>query len=290
LNDPLRPPSGDCLSNTRGSGFVLRAAISRPVVLVLSAVLLGVLAWSVWRGVKSTRSNEPVLAWRIGLRLLGWWPVAASAGAVSAAWLLNPLGIAPLEPRRMIETIVPLLAGIHAAFLFSPEDEPGLEVTLACRRPLAWTIFERLVWLLALQGGVALIGSVVLASTTGETLLMVFSRWITPLLFLVGLGMCLTLMTRQAVISVGLIVVLWCGLLLASDVLVRQWPFLWPIGLYLQPDEASYWLNRLFLSSCGLVLMRLAMTYFIRDDERVLLGPSRRKRSSLKEASLKEAS
>ena len=203
---------------------------------------------------------------------------------VAVVWILNVPGFAPLEPRRMIETIVPLLAGVHAAFLFSPEDEPGLEVTLACRRPLAWTILERLAWLLALQGGVALIGSVLIVGTTGETLFIAVSRWITPLVFFVGLGMCLTLMTRQAVISVGLITVLWCGLMLASEVLVKQWPFLWPIGLYLQPDEASYWLNRLFLSLCGLELIHLAATYFIRDDERVLLGSSRRQRSSRKEA------
>jgi hypothetical protein len=220
---------------------------------------------------------------------LGWWPVAASAAAVGLVWLLEPPGIAPLEAQRAIETIVPLLAGAHAAFLFSPEDEPGLEVTLACPRPLAWTILERLVWLLGLHGSVALIGSVVIASVAGETVVMAFSRWIAPLLFFVGLGVCLTLMTRQAAMSVGVIVVLWCGFMLASEILVKQWPFLWPIGLYLQPDEANYWLNRLFLSLCGLGLLRLAMTYFIRDDERVLLGPSRRKRSSLNEASLKEA-
>jgi pimeloyl-ACP methyl ester carboxylesterase len=284
LNDPLRRPASECLANTRIPGFPLRAALSRPVVAALSVALLGVLAWSAWRGLTDAHTVRPGRTWRMSLRLLGWWPASASAGAVVAAWVLNLPGIAPLEPQRVIETIVPLLAGVHAAFLFSPEDEPGLEVTLACSRPLAWTILERLTWLLALQGGVALIGSVVIVSVTGETLLVAVSRWIAPLLFFVGLGICLTLMTRQAVISVGLIVVLWCGLMLASDVLVRQWPFLWPLGLYLQPAETNYWLNRLFLSLCGLGLMRLALTYFIRDDERVLLGLSRRKHSSLKEA------
>ncbi|CAG0932479.1 Tripeptidyl aminopeptidase [Thermoflexales bacterium] len=272
LHDPLRQPDSSCLSHTRGAGFVVRAAISRPVVLVLVAMLSAALAWSAWRGAKYARRHEPGLAWRISLRLLGWWPVAAGVGAVAAAWLLGPLGIAPLEPRRVLETIVPLLAGVHAAFLFSPEDEPGLEVTLACPRPLAWTILERLAWLLALQGGLAVIGSVVMLNVTGETLSVTLSRWIVPLLFFVGLGVCLTLMTRQAVMSVGLITVLWCGLMLASEVLVKQWPFLWPLALYLQPDQPDYGPNRIFLILIGLWLIRLAATYFIRDEERVLLG------------------
>jgi pimeloyl-ACP methyl ester carboxylesterase len=285
LTDPLRRPTDECLANTRDPGFALRAALTRPVVVFLSIALSGVLAWSAWRGVKSARTIRPGRAWRVSLRLLGWWPAAASAGVIVAAWALNLPGVAPLEPQRVIETAVPLLAGVHAAFLFSPEDEPGLEVTLACSRPLAWTIFERLIWLVVWQGGVALTGSVVIVNTTGETLLVTMARWIAPLLFFVGLGLCLTLMTRQAVMSVGLIVVLWCGLMLASDVLVRQWPFLWPLGLYLQPAETYFWLNRLFLSLCGLALMRLALTYFIRDDERMLLGSVRRKRSIVKEAS-----
>jgi hypothetical protein len=285
LSDPLRRPNSECLTHTRDPGFALRAALSRPVAAILSAALLGMLTWSTWRSVTYARVIRPGRAWRMSLRLLGWWPVAASAGAVAAAWVLNLPGIAPLEPQRVIETIVPLLAGVHAAFLFSPEDEPGLEVTLACPRPLAWTILERLAWLFALQGSVALIGSVVIAMSHEETFAVILSRWIAPLLVFVGLGLCLTLMTRQAVVSVGLIVVLWCGLMLASDALVRQWPFLWPMGLYLQPAETNYWLNRLFLSLCGLALLRLALTYFIRDDERVLLGSSRRKRSTHQEAS-----
>ena len=60
--------------------------------------------------------------------------------------------------------------------------------------------------------------------------------------------------------------------MLASEQLIRVWPFLWPIGLYLQPDQPDFWLNRIFLILIGLWLIRLAVTYFIRDEERVLLG------------------
>ena len=53
LNDPLRRPQSECLQNTRHPGFTLRAALSRPVITLLSVVLMGVLAWSGWRGLQS---------------------------------------------------------------------------------------------------------------------------------------------------------------------------------------------------------------------------------------------
>ncbi len=167
---------------------------------------------------------------------------------------------------------MPLLAAVQAAFLFSPEDEPGLEVTLACRRPLAWTMLERLAWLFVLQGSVALIGSGIAARSTGENLGVAIARWLAPLLVLVGIALCLTLITRLPMMSLGLVVILWSGLMLASEQLIKLWPFLWPIGLYLQPDQPDFWLNRIFLILIGLGLIRLAVTHFIRDEERVLLG------------------
>jgi pimeloyl-ACP methyl ester carboxylesterase len=272
LNDPLRTPQSECLKNTRHPGFSLRAALSRPVITLLSVVLMGVLAWSSWRGVKSFRHQPHGWTWRISLRLLGWWPVVASAGLVGLALLTSTSDVTPLSAARCVETIVPLLAAVQAAFLFSPEDEPGLEVTLACRRPLAWTMLERLLWLLLAQGSIALIGSSLAAGLTGESLGVVIARWLAPLLVLVGIAVCLTLMTRLPMMSLGLVVILWSGLMLASEQLIRVWPFLWPIGLYLQPEQPDFWLNRLCLTLIGLWLIRLAVTTFIRDEERVLLG------------------
>jgi pimeloyl-ACP methyl ester carboxylesterase len=272
LNDPLRVPASECLKNTRHPGFSLRAALSRPLITLLSLVLAGVLIWSSWRGVQNFRRQARGWTWRISLRLLGWWPVAASAVLVSLALVNSTPGVTPLSAARCVETIVPLLAAVQAAFLFSPEDEPGLEVTLACWRPLAWTMFERLTWLFVLQGSVALIGSAVAVGVTGESFSEATARWLAPLLVLVGSAMCLTLMTRLPMMSIGLVIILWCGLMLASEQLIGMWPFLWPIGLYLQPEQLDYWPNRIFLILLGLWLIQLATTYFIRDEERVLLG------------------
>jgi pimeloyl-ACP methyl ester carboxylesterase len=279
LNDPLRKPQSECLKNTRHPGFSLRAALSRPVITLLSMALLGVLGWSGWRGMQSFRRQPHGGSWRISWRLLGWWPVVASAALVGLALLTSTSDVTPLSAARCVETIVPLLAAVQAAFLFSPEDEPGLEVTLACRRPLAWTILERLMWLLLAQGSVALIGSSIAVELTGENFGVAIARWLAPLLVLVGIALCLTLMTRLPMMSLGLVVILWSGLMLASEQLIGVWPFLWPIGLYLQPEQPDYWPNRIFLILIGLWLIRLAVTYFIRDEERVLLGGRSKSRS-----------
>jgi pimeloyl-ACP methyl ester carboxylesterase len=279
LNVPQRMPQSECLKNTRHPGFSLRAALSRPVITLLSVGLLGMLGWSGWRGLQSFRRQPRGWTWHISLRLLGWWPVAASAVLVGLALMTSTSDVTPLSTARCVETIVPLLAAVQAAFLFSPEDEPGLEVTLACRRPLAWTMLERLTWLFVLQGSVALIGSSIAARVTGESVGVTLARWLAPLLVLVGIALCLTLMTRLPMMSIGLVVILWSGLMLASEQLVGVWPFLWPIGLYLQPEQPDFWLNRLCLILIGLWLIRLAVTYFIRDEERVLLGGRSQSRS-----------
>jgi hypothetical protein len=191
---------------------------------------------------------------------------------VAWALILQPRGVTPLLPERVIETIVPLLAGVQAAFLFSPEDEPGLEVTLAAPRPITWTIMERVLWLLLLQGGVALIGSVGVAMTNGESMSVTLARWLAPLLFFTGLGLSLTLISRQIIFSVGLTALLWCGLMLAGEYITRLWPWLWPLSAYAQPDLADFWLNRVWVALCGLALLRFAAVNLVREPERVLLG------------------
>ena len=147
MNDPVRKPQSECLKNTHHPGFSLRAALSRPLIALLSMGLLSVLAWSGWRGAESFRRQPRGWSWRISLRLSGWWPVAASAVLVGLAVVFPGRDATPLSAARCVETIVPLLAGVQAAFLFSPEDEPGLEVTLACRRPLAWTTLVTPSWM-----------------------------------------------------------------------------------------------------------------------------------------------
>ena len=64
------------------------------------------------------------------------------------------------------EVVIPLIAGLHAALLFAPDDEPALELLLAAPRPPVYLIYERLAALIGLQGGLALVLSVLAVITS----------------------------------------------------------------------------------------------------------------------------
>jgi hypothetical protein len=214
------------------------------------------------------------LPWRITWRLIGWIPPAISAGLIVYLLYARATGETLLSEARVIETLAPFIAGLHAAFVFSPEDEGALEVTLSSPRPIGWTILERAGLVVALHGGAATLASLVAAPLTGESLLVTLARWSAPLLLFVGLGICLTLITRQVLFSVGLIILVWFGMLIGSEAMLGRWPFLWPIAIYLQPDHIYFALNRVGLAGLGGGLIAWAATQLVRDEERLLLGKS----------------
>jgi CubicO group peptidase (beta-lactamase class C family) len=217
------------------------------------------------------------VSWKQSLWLVSWVPVGASTALLAVGLIWNKTswhwaGFGPTEGDRLVETIVPLMAGIGAAFLLSLEDEPALEVTLGCPRPYIWTLLERIALLVALYSSVGLIGSlatVVLGENKNEPLILML-RWLAPTIFLSGLALCTTLVTRQAVSGVGVSLIVWFGTLLGGSVLLNRFPWLWALHPYLQPGP-NYLLNRLILILAGLALIALG-TYLIRDTEWVLLG------------------
>jgi pimeloyl-ACP methyl ester carboxylesterase len=282
LNDPMREPDTQCVAGLRPIEFALRQSLSRGPVGLMSLALMGTLTWSAGRALAGTRRPGRAFTLSISTRLIGWLPPVGAAILIVLGYLIDVPNLSVLENARVVETIAPLIAALHAASIFSPDDEPALEVTLACPRPMAWTLLERVGVLLALHGGVALAGSIVIAGTAGESAAVAIARWLAPMLVLVGLSVCLTLITRQALSSAGMVVLLWFGLSTASETVVTRWPFLWPIGLYLQPDNVDFALNRAFLVLIGLGLFALAATHLLRDEERVLIGRSIISRSRIR--------
>ncbi len=208
-------------------------------------------------------------AWKRSAWLAGWLPLVGSGIGVAVGLALN-LDLGPLLPGRIVETVIPLMAGLQAAYLLSPEDEPSLEVLLACPRPPSWLLLERLSVALLLQALVALGGSLAAWSITGEDPALLLLRWIPPTLFMAGFGVWVTQVTRQGLMGVGLNLFLWTGLLLGGDLLLNRYPWLWPLHLYMQPSE-YYLLNRVSLSLLGLALLALALNR-TRDEQRLLFG------------------
>lgn len=216
-------------------------------------------------------------AFHTSAHLVGWMPSAGSAvavmlGLVMVASLWRPASAPPLTV-RVVEAIVPLVIGLQAAFLLSPNDEPPLELLLTCPRPLAWALFERSIVLVAMQGSVALFGSLItLAFPEGEGLLLATLRWLAPGAWIGGVALFTTLLTRHGIYGALLVTLLWGALLFGGDSLLIVWPFLWPVHMYLQPDGVPfdfYAFNRITLTAGGLALTILA-AYLTRDEERLL--------------------
>jgi hypothetical protein len=173
---------------------------------------------------------------------------------------------------RAVETVVPLIAALHAAYLFSPEEEPVLELTLAAPRPLAWTVGERLALLLGGHGAIAFLAGSAVAQLEGLSWASSLVRWLAPFLLLTALSVSLTLVRRQAVLSVGFIILLWFGMLWGGDAMLARWPFLWPLHIFLQPGHPHSALNRAVIILAGLNLLALCASHLLRDEERLLLG------------------
>ncbi len=213
---------------------------------------------------------------KYNLRLIGRLPTAGSALVIALVLTFNATlwRNAPfLATARAIETFVPLAAGLQAAFLLSPEDEPPLELLLAYPRPLAWTLVERLTMAAAMLGGVALAGNLAGLTFPGsEGLPLALARWAAPSVCLTGVALFTTELTRQGTFGALLSTLLWGGMLFGGDPLLTRWPFLWPLHAYLQPEAVSpavYALNRVTLALAGLALIALAV-HLTHDEEHML--------------------
>ncbi len=212
------------------------------------------------------------LAWRASLRLIGWLPTILCALVVLLVVLLNATvwrgDFSPLPGIHAVEIIVPLAAGIQAAFLLSPEDEPCLELLLASPRPICLTLLDRVLVMGALIGGIALPGSLV----QPEALSIALLRWVTPTVWFCGVALFTTLLTRQGTFGALLAILLWGGTLFGGSTMLARWPHLWPLHAYLQPGDATptvYALNRGLLILGGLILAGLA-AHLAGDQERML--------------------
>lgn len=246
-----------------------------------AVILLGlVTGWSMVSTTSALCSGRWRIAWTMSWRLTSWVSTGMSAGFVVLALILhdNSWWLAQFPtfaPLRVVESIVPLVAGIQAALLFSPSDEPALEVSLATPRPFAWVLLERLALLLLLQSTVALIGNAAALVIVGHgDVAAVMTRWLAPTLLLCGVGIMVTLTTREMALSALLVGGLWFGMLFFGDAMVIRWPYLWPIHLYLplgRMNGSDQLLNRLLLSGAGIGLITIS-AYRLRNSEHLLLG------------------
>lgn len=224
---------------------------------------------------KLTRRLRWPIAWRTSLKLVGWVPLLASiVGLMLGFWAMGSNPRIGYFEARVVEIVFPFTVSLHIAFLLSPSDESPLELLLACPRPIAWAIVERLAVVALLNGAVALVAtlySLTLPSAGG--LLLESSRWVAACVALGGVTLLLTIRSRYGVVGLLLALSLWLSLLLNGDGLVARWPWFQPFHLYLQPGAVSwaeYALNRGTLVLVGALLVALALR--ASEDAEHLLG------------------
>lgn len=230
----------------------------------------------------------PGFAWRISLWRVGWLVPALGAAALAGYVVLGSIqGWGGVE--MAAEIVMPLAVAAQVVTLLTPNDEPPLEVLLACPRPTPWLFLERLAVALAVQGGIGLAGMAAGMAVAGERdVLLALARWVPPALFFGGAAAVLAIRTREPALGLLMTAFGWAGTLLGRSLLlpaaVLGFPFprpfdllqpvLWVVHPYLQPGmlpPADYVVNRLVLAGLGGLFFALAAGS-LRDAERTLLG------------------
>ncbi len=220
-------------------------------------------------------------AWQITLHRLSWWPFALCI-AVIAFWLAITQSEGAernylLTAVRTAEILVPLFAGMAAAYTFSPDDEPPLELMLAAPRPIRWAIIERLIALLAGYGLIGFLAIITIHTTFDNgnlTIATMLIRWLPPMVWFIGVGLYITIISRQGAFGALMVMIIWGTSLLSSGGLPEKYILIAPILPYLKQGALNitdqiYTINRITLIGAGLFLATFAI-HTASDDERML--------------------
>jgi hypothetical protein len=173
----------------------------------------------------------------------------------------------------VVEAALPLLIGVQSAFLFSPDDEPLLEVQIAAPRPIAWVIIERVLTMLIVQGGIALLGTILTVSATvdGTTVIDLVVRWLPAALFMAGLGLTFTISVRQPAFSLAMVTIGWLVLYNGRQWALSMLPFMWPFDVFATPGSYDFALNRWVVAVIGVALITRTIR-LASDPERLLFN------------------
>lgn len=209
------------------------------------------------------------IAWKQSMRHLGWVYFVLCGGVMglllglaTAVWDGQ---IGPFAVSWLVAYVVPVFAGWQAAYAFSPDDERPLELFLVAPRPILWLLLERVGLLLVVYLALGAVGAwLTLATHADTTLGELWLRWLPPLVWFIGLGLYLALLTRQGTFGALVVLVVWGVSLVGSGGLPNKLRWIAPLLPYLQPGAVNvspelYTWNRVILVVGGLLLVGLAI-------------------------------
>ena len=284
FDDPTRSPALVC--TVPALVFELSEHVTRPVIVLMTVVLGAISLWGGGLAFFAVIQHPRYVSWSHVAKELNLYWMLGSLALIMA--LLGASGslkaFLNLEPEVVIGLAIPLIVGLQSALLFSPQDEPALEVIAACPRGVSWLILERWVGVCLGQFVFALAALIVsYLLVPGQDLTIMVARWLPPAVLFSGLAIFITIRSRVAAFGLVMTTVLWFIFVGFGDLLLPGalplffplnyiQPFLWGIHPYVQPNDLSemgYWINRLCVSALGLALIFSAVDG-LRDEEQLL--------------------
>jgi len=271
-------------------GFVLSERVTRPAISGAAAISGVIAILGVGLALTAYARRPFYYSLFASLKAVNIYWIGVSVVFLAIIAFSDATKTFNLDATRMVEAVVPLLIGAQAALMFSPDDEPALEIIAACPRGIAWLLVERWIGIIAAQSLIAVGGMLVsLAIAPDQDALIMLARWIPPAVLLSAVGILITLRFRVAAFGLAITGVVWFIFILFGDLFIPGQievfpplsyiqPFLWGVHPYLQPDDltrSSYWLNRLTVLALGLALFTLS-AFGLRDEERLVLGSKRK--------------
>jgi len=144
------------------------------------------------------------------------WNVLSSQARLlrRSVWLASALGIvlatllaaslsAEVGREGVLTIALPLIAAAGVAFLYGPENDPGLEIALATPTSARLVLLSRFGLLFAFDVGLALLGTLALSLARGESLWGLALVWLGPMTLLATISLALSLFTGPVVAALG---------------------------------------------------------------------------------------
>ncbi len=125
----------------------------------------------------------------------------------------------------------------------------------------------------AIIGGLGTLLASAMSSHTDAGALLI--SWLPAALLTSGVGLRVTIGTRQIVFGASAAVAVIGALGMFGEPMVRAYPFMWPFALYLPASAVDFPLNRIFLALIGIGLVITAADR-LRDSEYILAGALRK--------------
>ncbi len=178
----------------------------------------------------------------------------ASGLAIALATLYALVLESHAGEQDVLALALPLIAATGIAFLYGPENDPGLELALATPTSARAVLVGRFALLFTYDALLALAGTVVLALVRGDGLWALTLVWLGPMALLSTVSLALSLVLSPAV-AVGGALVLW---------LARTVRFDHGIALRITPE--AFWHTTPQILAVSLVLLVFAILYVPRQE------------------------